>query len=229
MLCHLELAGICHSSNVNSFFRIGWSVIAFFAPFLDVSCSPTAMAILVLTESKGAVFYNINVQLAYLCIAVGMNIIYTILVVGRLLYIRNQVKNALGKEHSEPYTSAAALVVESAALYSILGIIFIASFARHSDVSNLVFLSISHVQVCDYLHHYYGIGCLRLWGYSKGIAQLLIILRVAKGTAYTEDITMRNDTTVSSLTLAERQLPTLMVGVSTKGKEDTANHEIKDV
>lgn len=106
------------------------------------------MAILVLTESKGAVFYNINVQLAYLCIAVGTNIIYTILVVGRLIAVRNQVREALGAEYAETYISIVAMVIESAAMYSALGVIYIIAFAVHSNVSNLVFLSISHVQVC---------------------------------------------------------------------------------
>lgn len=106
------------------------------------------MAILVLTESKGAVFYNIKVQLAYLCIAVGMNIIYTILVVGRLLSLRSQIKEVLGPEHAKTYTSIAAMVIESAAMYSVLGVLYIASFSKNSDLSNLIFLDISHVQVC---------------------------------------------------------------------------------
>lgn len=108
------------------------------------------MAIVVLTESKGAVFYNIDVQLAYLCIAVGMNIIYTVLIVGRLYAVRKQVRDALGREHSRMYTSVAAMVVESAALYSVPGVIYIAAFSAHSNVSNLVFLDISHVQVSQH-------------------------------------------------------------------------------
>ncbi|KAI0930492.1 hypothetical protein AcW1_009161 [Taiwanofungus camphoratus] len=106
-----------------------------------------AMAILVLTESKGAVFYNINVQLAYLCLSVGMNILYTLLVTGRLLAMRNSIREVLGSEHSTTYTSVVAMLTESAALYSVLGAIYIVSFAVHSNISNLIFLSISHVQV----------------------------------------------------------------------------------
>ncbi|KAI5118814.1 hypothetical protein M0805_000202 [Coniferiporia weirii] len=153
-------------------------------PMTTLFLASVAMAILVLSESNGAVFYNINVQLAYLCIAVGMNIIYTILVVGRLFLVRSQVKDALGPEHSSTYTSVAAMIVESAALYSVLGVIYIASFSLHSDVSNLVFLSISHVQ---------------------GIAQLLIILRVARGRAFSQDVTRRS-TVVTSLAFASRSV-----------------------
>lgn len=105
------------------------------------------MSILVLAESSGAVFYNIHSQLAYLCLQVGLTILYTLLVAGRLFALRMQMRKTLGREHIRLYETAAIMVVESAALYSALGIVFILSFALHSDVCNLVFLSISHVQV----------------------------------------------------------------------------------
>lgn len=93
-------------------------------------------------EPIGAIFYNINVQTAYLCIAVGMNIVYTILVGGRILATRNQVRKFVGKEHAESLTSVFAMIVESAAMYSVLGVLYIASFASHSNLSNLIFLDI---------------------------------------------------------------------------------------
>lgn len=105
------------------------------------------MSILVLAESTGAVFYNINSQLAYLCLQVGLTIIYTLLVAGRLFVFRKRMRDVLGREHIRPYEIATSMVVESAALYSALGILFIFTFAFHSNISNLVFLSVSHVQV----------------------------------------------------------------------------------
>ena len=105
------------------------------------------MSILVLVESGSAAFYNINFQLAYLCLEVGMTITYTLLVAGRLFVLRKQMRDTLGREHIRPYEAAAMMVVESAALYTVLGIIFIISFALGSYIINLVFLSVSHVQV----------------------------------------------------------------------------------
>jgi len=126
-----------------------------------------AVSILILQRSgMGAVFYNNKIQLAYLSIQVVINIIYTLLVTGRILAVRKQVVTALGLEHAKMYTSVAAMIVESASLYTILGIMFIISFSLGSNVSNLIFLSISHVQ---------------------GIAQLLIIRRVATGRAFASD------------------------------------------
>ena len=105
------------------------------------------MSIIVLAESSGAIFYNVNFELAYLCLQVGLTIIYTLLVAGRLFALRKQMRDTLGREHVRTYEIAATMVVESAALYSVVGIIFIFTFALHSDVINLVFLSVSHVQV----------------------------------------------------------------------------------
>ncbi|EPQ52515.1 hypothetical protein GLOTRDRAFT_140238 [Gloeophyllum trabeum ATCC 11539] len=134
-------------------------------------------SIIVLERSgQGAVFYSNNIQLAYLSISVSLNIIYTILVVGRLIAMRNQIKHVLGEEHSRTYTSIAAMIVESASMYTVLGILFIAAFAKGSDLSNLIFLSISHVQ---------------------GIAQLLIIRRVATGRAYSHDLTTSGSPSLS--------------------------------
>ncbi|KIM65740.1 hypothetical protein SCLCIDRAFT_89285, partial [Scleroderma citrinum Foug A] len=120
------------------------------------------LSILVLAEASGAVYYNIKSQLAFLCIEVGMSVIYTLLVVGRLLRYRRRMESFVSKEHLRIYDEVMMMVLESAALYSILGIIFIISFALHSYISNLVFLAISHVQA---------------------IAQLFIIIRVAQGRA----------------------------------------------
>lgn len=105
------------------------------------------MSILVLVGSSGAIFYNINSQLAYLCLQIGLTIIYTLLVAGRLFFLRGQMRDTLGRAHVRPYEVAAIMVIESSALYSVLGILFIFTFALHSDVCNLVFLSVSHVQV----------------------------------------------------------------------------------
>ncbi|KAG6849968.1 hypothetical protein H0H93_003157 [Arthromyces matolae] len=121
-----------------------------------------AMSILVLVQSRIKDFYDINVQIAYLSLTVGTNILFTLLVVFRLLVAHRDVSTGLGPEHTAPYISVITMIIESAAMYSVLGVLYIASFATHSNLSNLIFLDISHVQ---------------------GIAQLLIIIRVAEGRA----------------------------------------------
>jgi len=64
-------------------------------PMTTIFAAMVAMSILVLAEANGAVFYNINTQLAYLCLQVGLTLIYTLLVACRLLVLR---KKTLGSE-----------------------------------------------------------------------------------------------------------------------------------
>ncbi|KAF8557189.1 hypothetical protein OG21DRAFT_378299 [Imleria badia] len=134
-------------------------------PMSTIFAAMVAMSVLVLAEASGAVFYNINIELAYLCLQVGLILLYTVVVVARLLALRKKTLETTGWDDVAPYEAAAMMVVESAGLYAPLGIIFIVAFSVHSDVTNLIFLSISHVQA---------------------IAQLLIILRIAKNDQGTE-------------------------------------------
>jgi hypothetical protein len=106
------------------------------------------MSIMVLVVAQtGARSAYMNFQLAYYSLLFSTNIMYTLLVAGRLLAIRREIKALLGPEHSKIYTSVAAMIVESAALHAIVGVIFIAALALHSNVQNLVSLSVSHIQV----------------------------------------------------------------------------------
>jgi hypothetical protein len=101
------------------------------------------MSIIVLIEtSTGIVWYNINIELAYLCIEVGLTVMYTILTANRLLVIRNKMKQIMPEYDSSTYDIVVLVVIESAVLYSVFAIIFIVSFALHSNVSNLCLLSI---------------------------------------------------------------------------------------
>ncbi|KAG1738396.1 uncharacterized protein EDB91DRAFT_1024696, partial [Suillus paluster] len=134
-------------------------------PMTTIYIAMIITSILVLIQSSfGAIWYNINTQLIYLCIEVGLSVIYTVLVTNRLLVMRGLMKQVMREFDSSIYDTVIIMVIESAMLYSVCAIIFIVSFGLHSSVSNLCFLSISHVQ---------------------GIAQLLIIIRVARGRAIT--------------------------------------------
>ncbi|KAG1738397.1 uncharacterized protein EDB91DRAFT_1249316 [Suillus paluster] len=138
-------------------------------PMITLYVAMIVTSILVLIQSStGAVWYNINTELIYLCLEVGLTVMYSVLVTSRLLAMRDLMKRVMREYDSSTYDTVALMVVESAMLYIAYAIIFIVSFGMHSNVSNLCFLSISHVQ---------------------GIAQLLIIIRVARGRAITSEVT----------------------------------------
>ncbi|OAX34384.1 hypothetical protein K503DRAFT_747493 [Rhizopogon vinicolor AM-OR11-026] len=127
-----------------------------------------ALSIAVQVQSSiGIAIFNINVQLVYLCIQVGLNVIYTLLVAYRLLSMRNQLRQVMGQYDSSTYDTVILMVVESSMPYTIFAIMFIVAFAlQNNGLSTICFLSIGKVQ---------------------GIAQLFIILRVARGQAVTNE------------------------------------------
>jgi hypothetical protein len=98
--------------------------------------------------STGIAFYNLDVEPAYLCIQVGLNVIYTVLVVYILLDMRKKMKALVAQFDSSIYDTVVLMVVESAMAYSVFAILFIVAFALHLDgITTLCFLSISQFQV----------------------------------------------------------------------------------
>jgi hypothetical protein len=99
-------------------------------------------------SNTGAIFYGINTQISYLCVQVGLTVIYTILVAYRLLAMRSKLKQTMGQYDSSTYDTIVLMVVESAMPYTVCAIVFIIAFALHNDgITTICFLSIENVQV----------------------------------------------------------------------------------
>lgn len=65
---------------------------------------------------------------AFWSISVSLNVISTLLIAGRLLWHQRSLRQ-IGLQHSNQYTDIVAVLAESAALYSICGLIYIPLFA----------------------------------------------------------------------------------------------------
>jgi hypothetical protein len=64
----------------------------------------------------------IHLVVPWVSLSVGLNVIVTSMICFRLLRMRTLVREVLSPEMSDTYTSIAAMLVESAAPFSILGI-----------------------------------------------------------------------------------------------------------
>ncbi|KAF9218447.1 hypothetical protein BS17DRAFT_742164 [Gyrodon lividus] len=109
---------------------------------------------------------SVNLAIPYWSISIALNVILTLLIAGRLLFMKYRLQNVLGEHTNTPYASLSAMLVESAFLYSTNGLIFIISYGVNSPVQNLA---------------------LPLLGQTQSIAPLLIILRVAQGKSWSQD------------------------------------------
>jgi len=103
---------------------------------------------------------------SYYIISLGINIMLTILITIRLLMYRRMVTASLSSDHAKHYLSLAAILVESAALYSVLAIMFIVTYAINNPL-NQIFLGVASA--------------------GQQIAGYLIIYRLADGRAWSTD------------------------------------------
>ncbi|KAI9060761.1 hypothetical protein FKP32DRAFT_1577299 [Trametes sanguinea] len=146
------------------------SVLIIMVPIcLWISAVATGIALLVNTAKPAASLVQadiIHFQTAFYCLSISLNIITTLLIAGRLWYQHRQVKSLRAPSAHWDYTSIIAIVVESAALYSICGIIYIPLVVRQLPLQFPI---------------------TALIGSFTSIAPSLIILRVALGTAVTQE------------------------------------------
>ncbi|KAJ7099437.1 hypothetical protein B0H15DRAFT_546800 [Mycena belliarum] len=103
---------------------------------------------------------------AYYAISLGANILLTLLITGRLIAYRRTLLASLPADATRHYVSLGTVVVESAALYSVCSLLFLATYAA-GDPTNQVWLAVASD--------------------GQQIANLLIIYRLANGSAWQQD------------------------------------------
>ena len=80
----------------------------------------------------------------------GLNILLTGMLVTRLFYMRYKIAKALGSRHGETYTNIAAMILESAAPYGIISLIFLVLYTTHNTAALLFIPLLVQVQVGDF-------------------------------------------------------------------------------
>ncbi len=98
-----------------------------------------AMSIMTLFQSSrpdASLWTTVTVQfsLPYFSISIALNVMLTLLLVVRLLYMSYSARRAIGGEHGRTYISIAAMLLESATPYAAVGLLFIITYARDSNV-----------------------------------------------------------------------------------------------
>jgi len=97
-------------------------------------------------------------------LSLASNMLGTGLIAGKLLYLRFSVNQILGNEHGKAYTNTVAIIVESAALYTVVAFVYLVMYLVCTPVMYTVKVTLFQVQP---------------------IASLLIILRIARKHAVT--------------------------------------------
>ncbi|KAF9030391.1 hypothetical protein BJ165DRAFT_1519976, partial [Panaeolus papilionaceus] len=114
---------------------------------------------------------------AYYAVVTTYTIVITLFMVFRILSVRSNIIKAMGRsDFGGQYLNIAAMIIESSALYTVWGIVFLALYLRNNEVENVFLATLSQVQI---------------------IAPLLIIYRVSQGKAWEQD-TSNNLTTLNA-------------------------------
>ncbi|EMD31944.1 hypothetical protein CERSUDRAFT_162401 [Gelatoporia subvermispora B] len=145
----------------------GSSLLVILLPCLTYLAN-IVLGILVLIEAGapgGTIFSGkaINFGIPFYSIAIGLNILLTALICGRLLYISNWVRETLGNDAAKLYTGVLAITIESAIPYSLCGMMFLIPYVRGSQSS---------------------IGFAQIWGKFTCLSPQLIVFRVVTRRAW---------------------------------------------
>ncbi|KAK0471097.1 hypothetical protein IW261DRAFT_1513054 [Armillaria novae-zelandiae] len=108
----------------------------------------------------------IHFAIAWISLTVGFNVIVTTLICYRLLSFYRAIHKTLPSEMTNTYTSISAMMLESAAPFTISGIVYVIAFAIKSPTQQ-VFAGI--------------------WGVMVSLSPQFIITRVAMGIAWNKD------------------------------------------
>ncbi|KIJ62105.1 hypothetical protein HYDPIDRAFT_95146 [Hydnomerulius pinastri MD-312] len=135
-----------------------------------------------------------NYTLAYSGTSLILNVTATAIIAGRLLMHRRRVTKLFGPGHGSHYSSIAAMIIESASLYSGFLLLVIVPFAINSSVSNIFQQLIAQVQ---------------------SISSLLIIFRIAQGKGWTA---------ATGKAIASSQLNTLTSRGAMPGRHENDYH-----
>ncbi|KAF7290731.1 hypothetical protein MIND_01313800 [Mycena indigotica] len=123
-----------------------------------------------------------------------------------------RIQVAMGEEHAyaRRYVGIAAMLIESAALYAIWSLMFLICYARNTPLQNILLSSLGQVQAR--LQTF--IQLILSHNPEQGIAPLLILFRVAQGSAWTQDT---GNVNASSGPLTFHQSPNINVsGIGTR-------------
>ncbi|KAF8905700.1 hypothetical protein CPB85DRAFT_1437237 [Mucidula mucida] len=84
--------------------------------------------------------------LIFWTLSLGLNVLLTALIMGRLLCARARARRFLGVHHATVYTQVAAMIIESAAVYTLITIAFVILFGLHHPAYNVMIVLYPQVQ-----------------------------------------------------------------------------------
>ncbi|KAH7927755.1 hypothetical protein BV22DRAFT_1006355 [Leucogyrophana mollusca] len=169
--------------------------VTFFSSLLFAGSLGMGILWLIETSSSSEILFKTKKRVSYIVpfffiASLVLNTIVSSLIAGRLIFLRRRLTSVAGQALGSHYTNSAALVVESASLYTVFSLLFLIPFAAGSPIANAFLQIMGEVQI---------------------IAPLLIIYRVLEGKAWSEKTAFSPRRISDESSLHLRRLPTARV------------------
>lgn len=112
-------------------------MVQFYFILLKLCLALAIIQLLLAAEPDGGIFGGKAQQfgISYYTIAISFNITLTVLIVLRLRNMGKVMSEHMGNESAKLYAGVSAILVESAAPYSILGVVFLIPYATSSPTA----------------------------------------------------------------------------------------------
>ena len=96
---------------------------------------------------------TVNFGLPYFTISVGLNVILTLMISGRLLLHSRNIRGAMGSTTgvNSLYRAIVTMLIESSALYAVTSLLFIGPYAASNYASDIFLPILAEVQVGNQL------------------------------------------------------------------------------
>jgi hypothetical protein len=95
----------------------------------------------------GKISARVNFGVLYYSFSIALGIIVSGMIICRLLYMRHLVARATGWKYARMYMSAAAIFIESGALYPACAVVFLAGYSM-GDALRFASEPVGIIQVC---------------------------------------------------------------------------------
>ncbi|PPR08200.1 hypothetical protein CVT24_001387 [Panaeolus cyanescens] len=157
---------VLYSGHRFSVLIIGFALITYLGTF---AMGMVALIETVLPDRSFWSAISVKFVMAYYALTVAYTVLITALMVLRILLARHAFIKVTGsKGHGAQYLSIATMIIESSALYSVWGLIFLGLYIANNPIQDVFLATLSEVQI---------------------IAPMLIIYRVSTGKAWNSDTT----------------------------------------
>ena len=100
-----------------------------------------------ISQPSLSLWSSLNFSVPYFSLSLSLNVIVAVMIVTRLLLERRKIVSALGRQHAQQYVSIAAMIIESAALYSIFSLTFLGLYGANHPVQNIFLQILPQIEV----------------------------------------------------------------------------------